>query len=158
MFHNRRAIAVRLLLAALISITGSGTPAIRHAHAEDNVQHAHRHTAKHSHRHRGHDHKALASSHDRHLHVALLGFQLTMPCLPHGNNSDDDCSPVLASLIQHPVASGGNTITNVLAVAEVPCDTFTAVVPIVTHFQCAPSIEHPLCDTARHERSGVQLS
>jgi hypothetical protein len=165
------------LVALLVAhvVTGAvSPPALRHVHATpDRTQSAGGHTHKHGHHHHGphhaHQHSASANdaalmgvaSIDAHWHIFWLGFNFTL---------DEPLSQSGRSELPQNEA--------VVAVAAVPIETATVVLPesgkwvrlalstpAAYEVAClrppsrgtTPAAARPLSDTARHERSGVQL-
>ncbi len=98
-----------------------------------------------------------------HLHLSWLGFEFTLPASNIPDDSDPNrggSSPCFVRPLGDAVAdvrllTGTNHLSlvgavDVLSTAEPVC----LVAPHSSKPACVPS----LCDTARHERSGVQLS
>ena len=176
-------IAARLLLTAVLLTSGSAG-GIRHAHSEGDRPHIHEQILEHEHPHPhdGHDHcahvheelagdtearsTAEISNAIRHLHFSWLGldFVLPLPTPVSPNESDDDSN--LASEIG--VVQLVDTFVSTSVVAAAPA-RFASAVPSpqgsdsliwdqrMGRFSSAPAVAAGLCDTARHERSGVQL-
>jgi hypothetical protein len=157
-------------------------------HRHDQVSAGHRHGHGHHHRHGAsatvhHQHNASdrgaqssaagafdldrhaknAAPSRAHVHMCWLGFELTLPSSSIPNDShpaEDPSAPCFVRLIDSvateerpqsessPIAP--NNQVDSLAMAEAVC----LVAPHASKPACGPS----LCDTARHERSGVQLS
>ena len=98
-----------------------------------------------------------------HMHLSWLGFEFTLPASSIPDDSDPNrggSTPCFVRPLGDAVAdirlqTGANQMTldgsaDVLSTAEPVC----LVAPYASKPACGPS----LCDTARHERSGVQLS
>ena len=182
-------IAGRLLLCAAVLISGSQV-GVRHAHAGGDVPHTHGsdgdpHASsqghlRHSHCHGGdghghcHPHErphktearedlALLSPITAHIHVRLLGFQLTLP-VPPGSETGEDCSqPVLVSLLNSEFLQAQSSSSNDGRLRDIYMPvSLLRDTGFVRSDRCIRPADNrpsspPLCDAARHERSGVQL-
>ena len=128
-------------LLSIVPLLGA-VPAWRHAHPGGDRPHAH------------HDEHHDGASH-AHLHVTLFGFELTLPVDSEDNQSQEDQATWLIadwSTVEQQGHSPAEFAVPALTICwcEEPRQLVTALRPKapVTTF---------LCDTARHERSGVQL-
>jgi hypothetical protein len=99
-----------------------------------------------------------------HLHFSWFGLDFTFPVPPTENESNNDSNdstkfvtvrPVNTAVVRLDDASFG---LGWLAVVGIQVRDITVVVPAAPHFSSTPAPAALLCDTARHERSGVQLS
>ena len=144
-------IAVVLAVCTLLI----GVPARQHAHAAGDRPHSHGHGHEHSrhvHEH-GHEHDGLGSSY-AHVHVTLFGVDFTLPA-----NSDDDEGREERCTFLGQTPSGielDRSASHFSVVAE-PVFDFGELFPVVATFRSIAASAAPLCDTARHERSGVLL-
>ena len=135
-----------------------------YAHSHGHVAHEHEHIAKSS----GDGPEQLTASSvgniadaTTHVHVGFFGFCLTLPVSGESQQSDNKnelpilvraasgCSPCVPQLSSS-VGSFAPTSAG-LEMAEL-------AVCIVARFSVVPRSATALCDTARHERSGVQLA
>lgn len=99
-----------------------------------------------------------------HLHFEWLGFRLTLPDTDSPSKKGEDRSAskllfVQASRDSVPQVYSGTRLDRSLTLLSpqaVSAD-ITAACPAVS-CSLLPVIPHPLCDRARHERSGVQLA
>jgi hypothetical protein len=177
---------LRWLLSALLIATTTMPPGVCHAHAQGDVPHRHdRAAAGHRHMHGQHIHShphrhdsldggvAVDFNRDRdardvapvlaHMHLSWLGFEFTLPASSIPDDSDPNrggSAPCFVRPLGDDVAeirlqTDANQMTLVGA-----ADVLLAAKPVCL---IAPHAFKPahctlLCDTARHERSGVQLS
>jgi hypothetical protein len=173
--------AVRLVLSAALLASAGATPGIQHSHEGGNrphhhtakVEHSHSHSYHHhEHSHHEHSHVAAAPIREaafeisncfRHLHVFWLGMELTFPspASPNDQNSASDGRTqfVATSLLGNSaVSQQTHRAPDALLtpIATHGPDSIVTV-PISGRFSNTPAAVTPLCDTARHERSGVQL-
>jgi hypothetical protein len=136
-------LAVRACLSMAVLL--SCAPAWKHAHAGGQQPHIHAH---------GHAHHDHGLGQFVHVHLTVFGFDFTLPAETDEGDDDGGCPVCLsaeyASVDSKPAPSG-----------FVPLDGTLAdqghLLPAVAPFRCRTAIAAPLCDTARHERSGVQL-
>jgi hypothetical protein len=171
MLSPRANFTCRVCLAAALLLANGTAPAVRHAHAGGHEQHSHvvppgaarevEHEHPHEHPHT-HPHAAELVESCAHLHFNLFGVEL--PALPvPADDEDSDHSPALV-----PSPLGVGTIVNDLPGSE--CNRLVLVSlddglvetrPVAwqwaDRFASVPAVAAFLCDTARHERSGVQL-
>lgn len=162
--------AVRLLLSATLLAAG-GAPALEHAHAGGDKQHEHAALAGHSHDHGNHvadpfdgyenPTATIAISNPvGHLHVSWLGIIVTIPSSPVPYESKSDAgnpTAVVAGLFGDTMPPTQERSAFDLASLGTRLDYHRPVLPFAPRFACTPAVSAPLCDTARHERSGVQL-
>ncbi len=161
------------LLAVLVIGGSISPPAYRHAHAGGDVAHNHRsqngqkqvdshgngcHCDCHHHAaHHGHASEAPTA----HVHVGLPWIELTLPTSDDSDSdpsrSDRDDLPVIVRVIDDYVPNsdgGGDASTHAVTKSPIRSHVVVSSTPSLKHAQpTAPSVL--LCDTARHERSGV---
>lgn len=182
MYHRPRT-CLSLLLSAVVLAGGIMPPGLRHAHADADRPHRHHlgsdgHALHADHPH-DQDHHVLRHDPDRleleidalpdsrlHVHLGWFGFELTLPA-PGGpdGGSEREVSPgderaALIRLVEERVPDPSRTqhwIDDLILALYLPC---LGDVPasIQGPFPSPPPISPPLCDAARHERSGVQLT
>lgn len=174
-------IAARLLLCAAVLVSGSKPVAMRHAHADGDIPHAHgRYACEHPRsrvaHHRGHDHHHHDGdeAHDAvlslgagavvwHVHVWVLGFELTWPVSPDSQTEDEAPEPVIVSLAESELLPPGLSPAKYGVVSDecLPAKLADNSGFLRSDRRIQPAEDWPssppLCDTARHERSGVQL-
>ena len=175
----------RFVVAALLLVLQLSPPALRHSHAlskdSDSGRrvtatghahcrgHSHGHANSHRHHHgsdaaAGHSHIAHATPH---VHVQLLAFRLTLPL---GNSSDGRDDRDFGNEAEFVIGGGFFPLLGDSMTAErdawPPVSSHAAVSPNlicdVDHGRMRTGVisaapPRPLCDSARHERSGVQL-
>lgn len=175
--------SVGLLLSAVLLAGAVISPGFRHSHlggdsshthdrvSDSHTQHAHAHYHDHQHHHCPHSHQDVGATFARkhgatsvpHIHVTFLLFDLTLP-VPPGEHSDQDTDqPGELVYVLRPVTDGFH-------VGNVDTDYQLQGAPLLNSiYRPAPVAKPPrkhsfppggailLCDTARHERSGVQL-
>jgi hypothetical protein len=170
-----------LLLAATVLAWGHSPPPVQHSH-QGGADLSHRHdcadanhdatnAAPHLHyaSNCGQSHSATTVPNGicgeaSHLHFQWLGFRLTLPDddSPTKKGEDHSTSKLLfvqASRDLVPQVYSGSRLDKSLALLfpqAVSADI--AATCLAVSFSSLPVIPHPLCDRARHERSGVQLS
>jgi hypothetical protein len=127
-----------------LSVLLAGAPAWQHSHPLEH--HAHRHA-------HDHDHGVTGEPHP-HRHVALLGVELTLPAEPDDDHSQEDQPAYLVAAPS--LANVGQPPAHFAALAQPICQ-HDEPLQVVPPFRCKVALAAPLCDTARHERSGVQL-
>jgi hypothetical protein len=169
---------VCLLLAALLLAPGTlplglahahpGADRPHHHHAEDGFVDADHHDDHDDHE----DHQwgedlgpALESASTSHVHFSWLGFDLTLPGPPGGGEPDDPgttaTTPALIGTLDAPT---GGTMGPLSWLAPWLLATHPFAWSGPPPAPCRPRLRPPsnpsppLCDSARHERSGVQLS
>lgn len=168
-----------LLLSAVVMAGTVVSPVVRHSHsggerAHDHVAastvHEHRHGQEHDGReHHGHRH-AHRHSHDAslngaspHVHLNFLGWALFLPAplsdpLDAHGNSTAEPQPRLVRLVDHDQIHSRDS-SPALGMSGMPSIlvSYESVAPVRRLWD--PQIlssAQPLCDSARHERSGVQ--
>ena len=166
---------VTLLLIVVMAMPAVSSPALRHSHADGDKshrhgvetveRHGHSHThdpanaakAKHSHGERVSD---SAQSPVEHLHVFWFGFQTSMPLSapdqsesPRPIANAEQWVPLISEISLPDAAQDGSTML------AVDLFTPTGLTPrLPARSEVRPPHESAvawLCDTARHERSGV---
>jgi hypothetical protein len=133
-----------------------GMPARQHSHAAGDRPHSHLH-ARHVHAHHGHDHEHVhdgVESSYAHVHVTLFGVDFTLPA-----DSDDDKNHDARCTFLGQAPSGvemdqSNSHSSLVADPVMDAGRPLSIVPT---FRSIAAAAAPLCDTARHERSGVLL-
>ncbi len=169
--RGKRTVQATLVGVLCASVLGSGCAhAHQHAHRSGPEDHGHHgaaqaHPASLGHSH-GDEHSVGGHVHANaaaHTHVSLFGFQVHLPepvCpsdSPHDSSSD--CVllcfelPALPTSHRHDASAGhsGQSASVFSSVAAaLPSDADASRSP---RSRCAP----PLCDVARHERTGVLL-
>jgi len=175
MYVNAARAAIRLLLSAAVLMSASARPAIDHAHRGGDKPHQHAqasHARRHGHPHRHHAHLAKRATYktfeianrERHVHVSWFGVELTLraPVLPDDSMREVDGQSqfVVVPCVVVPVDSQSTQLKPDIWLSTQfesgGAHSFMPV-PISGRFSNTPAIATPLCDTARHERSGVQL-
>jgi hypothetical protein len=175
-FQARKPFSV--LLAALVLSVATAPPAVRHGHEGGDVPHVHgHHAAELPHEHfdaaAAHPHEAVVGGtalvHAApgvgfavHYHVWWLGTEWHLPALPHDGRSDGHVPLLDTCLVQL-------TGDIVVAPCHNPVELPTLHVhpplrePVPAHgprwfYSGLPplALPPPLCDVARHERSGVR--
>lgn len=172
-----------LLLSAAVLFGGLMPPAVQHAHAEGERPHAHEpvaaaapseHSHSHSHPH-SHSTGPVAEPHPAaaeciqcrtwHRHVVLFGFELCLPM--HGDQqhpassgtAGDDQAVTLIRLIDTVTLAASPQMAKSVLIGLPDLPAVSAVpLPVADSWDgrdTGSSI--PLCDSARRERSGVQL-
>jgi len=176
-------IAGRFLIAASVLLTGTVTPGMSHAHGGGCRPHEHRdqQQSAHKHSHHGHSHASCQHPHapsdprtnsagicttcTRHVHISCFGWSLTLPGESGDGNSADQVSGSHGVIVVRPFDVNAAATSSEAAfgaasgmadAGEISCFSLPALDR--PRFSSAPIAAGPLCDTARHERSGVQLS
>jgi len=173
MFPSPINTTVRLLLSAVLLLPGSGVSEIRHAHAGGHPPHNHKGIDR---RVRNSHHHDLISSEVAgccpeitdcvsHIHISWFGFHFTHPSPIDSKGGDSGSregagTAFVQSLSEADfVVSSRNVVTALLLfVGDDPGSGHKIIESARGHFSSMPATGAPLCDTARHERSGVQLS
>jgi hypothetical protein len=166
---SQRVIAVcRFGLAATLLLANGGGPTLRHAHAGGQVPHTHDASAMkvrkadHGHPH-AHPHAAKLSDSCSHVHFWVFGIEFTSLPLPADREEDSD---QWGQLVISPLGIGPvvgdlpGSECNPLAAASIDdglAETRPVSLDWADRFASIPAVAALLCDTARHERSGVQL-
>lgn len=167
-----------LLLSAAVFLGSVIPPAVQHAHAGGDQphnhaatpaklphSHPHQHPHRHSPPHQSEDKNESEGFPARHLHLPLFGWNLHLPAdnspnLPTpGSESPGDPSELLVRLIDTEVNLVSLTTIDWLRVRFTPVVGFPAVETQGENSQAGRETlaSLPLCDSARGERSGVQL-
>ena len=133
------------LVAALLF---AGLPAWEHAHAGGNRTHDH-----------GHEHHGSGEPH-AHFHVTLFGIEFTLPVESDGQDESDDNDDSSAGKSTYLVSAPASPDAAQSSLPLSPClvlfDTAQVLQSLPT-FHSKTAVAAPLCDAARHERSGVLL-
>lgn len=164
------------LIAVLVLGGSISPPAYRHAHAGGDIAHdhhfdgVHRHLETHSHHGHGHSHShphrhqadypIAAEAPTSHSHLAILGFELTLPTSEHEDDSPDserDKMPVIERVSHECVLTANGEDRSLNEQATSSALGATAFISAVKFPKYVPPTALPvlLCDAARHERSGV---
>lgn len=136
-----------LRFALIVGVLLTGVPAWQHAHAAGDKPHGHHQDPGH-----GHDHDGLAECHC-HLHFWLLGVVFTLPVESDDSDSHEEqatflvASPTVIDAVQ-PL----NFVSGAVSILQAG-----EPARIEPTFRCIAASAAPLCDTARHERTGVLL-
>lgn len=166
-------IGLTLLLAATVLLGGLMPPAVQHAHAGGDRAHKHHriiadasvdvHGPSHSHRHASGEHSHAADGITAHSHRVLFGFDA---CLPLGEHQDvpdgsdvDGQQVTLARLLDSQIVSLSAPTMKWLFISLPSLKAFSTDSIAVPGLRSSRSelASLPLCDSARGERSGVQL-
>ena len=161
---------------SVVMFAGSGTPSgFRHSHSGGNESHEHGNAgaavafqpsehSHHDHRHSDSTDRFLLSAADdsSHVHTSWLGLDFHWPASENPTTHEgDDGLPssiilIFAGQSYMPRLAGLPPPGCSVAYAALPTDA--AIVPDeLTESSPAQVASPPLCDNARHERSGVQL-
>lgn len=164
------------LLAVLVVGGSISPPAYRHAHAGGDIAHDHhfdgdhRHLETHSHHGHGHSHShphrhqaddpIAAEAPTSHMHLAILGVELTLPTSERDDDSPDserDNLPVIVQLSHECVLSANGQYRGLNQEATSSAFGSSSFISAVKLQKYVPPTALPvlLCDAARHERSGV---
>jgi hypothetical protein len=158
----------------LVLAWGVAPPAIRHGHeGGEDAEHRHEHEAASQH---GHHDGGHAGDEDLptagvvvsltplrslvvHLHWNFLGVGFSVPVSQDDqpDGGDDHARPEMVRLVDSvptPVVAGGDRVSNPLATAAQRRSDRPVFATLPTH-RSQPAQTAPLCDRARHERSGV---
>ena len=184
MANFRFNIAARLLIATSVLLVNGRTPAVCHAHAEGDRPHDHRNSKPHDHDH-AHPHHSHSHAHHaphrvphgdssstschctnstRHLHFSWFGVEFTLPAPPVENESSDPFNSTEIAIVR--AVDGPAMVKSNEASAGPDLGALFSVPISQISFAPAVRLQHAnttatlilLCDAARHERSGVQLS
>jgi hypothetical protein len=164
---------IRQCLAAIVLVGNLVPPAYEHAHAGGQTPHRHGASGAHSHDHddhheRSNEHQHLygagfAAAPVAHVHWTILIFELTWPIgndddrLPSADDLMDDAlsGTRIAGQIRDCASSGAAAERDAIGNASAAnCAAESAAWQRAARLKCPRAV---LCDTARHERSGVQL-
>jgi hypothetical protein len=135
---------LRLLISAMLLV--AGVPVWKHSHEGGDRPHHH---SRHEHHHHG-----LGQS-QAHVHLAFFGVEFTMPV---GSDDEDDAPTPgqMTFLVAAPMAPGVDYDSQFLLLPQPTLELGNSS-PCEPAFRSKTVVAAPLCDTARHERSGVQL-
>jgi hypothetical protein len=169
-------IVANLLLSALVLAWGIVPPAIRHGHeGGEEANHSHEAVAHHEHDHDGHQHPGHEDSQPAgavvspgafrglvvHLHWSLFGVDFSVPVSQNeppedGSNNAEPALVRLVDSVPSPVLGNSSFAgDSSAAAAQAGLDSAVAPTSLLTTGKLTQSA--PLCDRARHERSGVLL-
>ena len=186
MRRDNRQDLLRWLLSAFLIATTTMPPGVCHAHPQGDVPHRHdRALAGHRHIHGQHGHShahrhdsldggvAVDFNRDRetrdaapvraHMHLNWLGFEFTLPASSIPDDSDPNrggSSPCFVRPLGDAVADIRLQTGTIHLLLDGAVDVLLTAEPVclVAPHASKPASGPSLCDTARHERSGVQLS
>ncbi len=167
-----------LLQTALLLAVSLAPPGVRHSHSlGERVAGHHRHAAAdghvHNHHHVAHRHPgslegsvctAIGERPGWHLHLNMLGFEMTLPDpLSSSNESESSGHPnVVAVAVGREVLSDAATLPSSVPqgspLTTTPTSQSDAAPMLAVVWSDPPVSCTPLCDRARHERSGVLLA
>ena len=141
---------VRVILAA--SLLLSYAPTWQHSHPGGARPHTHVALSDRL----GHDHLEAPCAH---RHLSLFGIDFTLPVGDDDQRSNDDHagSSQITYLQSAPVSIEMHHGDVWIWLAVAPTLDFSEPAKLTDSFHCAKPVAAPLCDTARHERSGVLL-
>lgn len=176
---------VSSLLTVLLLPVSIAPPGLRHTHAGGNRPHRHDLIAEHDHAHDCPDHHATGRGSTRHnhqdqgdsatlrcrmesllpavahVHFSWFGMSTSLPVssIPQENGQGGDSS---ARVVVQPFWDFVSLVRPQVCLAiclSIDWDAVSSgpIVCTVTRYAAAPVLSAPLCDNARHERSGVQL-
>jgi hypothetical protein len=171
---HRRKLQFVLMFAACVALLGGDLNrlAICHAHAGGDLPHNHHSQhSQHFHDHAGkalhpHTHATAEFGVQKlapHAHSSWFGIPVTIPLQNDSSQSEGVLSESTFSILSHCTVCSPSPL-DVLALDPVPsiACTATPTVVLISRIMRARQDRMPrstlLCDTARHERSGVQLS
>jgi hypothetical protein len=89
-----------------------------------------------------------------HMHVTLFGIEFTLPIEGNGDDSRQGQATYLVEATAAPEI--GQAPPHPLPLTTLALESAPAPRAVPT-FRCKAAAAAPLCDSARHERSGVQL-
>jgi hypothetical protein len=180
----RRSTGAAVLALSLLA-AGFVAPALRHAHPQvdrthrpamaGRMTHSHSHAAGRSHADHHHRHAVPRTASGEvyldgvtaHVHVTWFGWELTLPAPADSRPLDPYCDtgfgPAVGVLVR--IGNDQPVVNGPAALAWTWFMPAPAAEPMLTDRGSAESVRRsasmaiaaPLCDTARHERSGVQL-
>jgi hypothetical protein len=164
---------VRFLLTAVLVLPGGGFTELRHAHPGGAQPHDHPRIARrdpHRQDDSGVDHdrhlrqaagdSASMTSCFAHVHISCFGFHFTCPSPTDPQETDDDSQgPTIGKSfnIVVPRAPAPSVVTEFLALVGDDVGRYEDLAEPASARCCKMADVTYLCDTARHERSGVQL-
>lgn len=176
------------ILLALTVLTGSVTPpAYAHSHPSGDRPHGHgdgKEHVDHDHSHSHHHHHGTGHHHhhhqvgqsqtsessqsfgdsDRHWHISLVFFDLTLPTLPmpNGESGEDGKQPAvvarLVDLSRIALIQFDSSLWSAAIDAAAVDSTEAVVANLARIRRHSPPTRILLCDSARRERSGVLLT
>lgn len=157
----------------MVLLPSGGVMELRHAHADKNKPHhqgivsdstnhhkAQRRRGPHSHNLAHNDNRI--ESRASHVHVSWLVFEFTAPCpadsTPARGGEQDGGQTQFVQPTGELALSTGRPTPPAAPLAEQIVHSSAAILqPASSNFSVTPALSAPLSDTARHERSGVQL-
>lgn len=162
--------SLRVLLAMSVLVANMGFQSgIAHSHAHGGTPHdhpiakTHNHSQQHSHTHASDAAASFAGDSQPHVHVSLfgLGFSLVSEGSPDyaGQHTYSSCIEqifVVAKVAQHFGVASQQQVTLTFDNGDLLGDHHVAIGALLFSPGTAPICF--LCDTARHERSGVLLA
>jgi hypothetical protein len=141
-----------LRVPCAFAILVAGAPAWQHSHVAGDRPHTHSHHDLATHAHDDHGIERPRP----HLHVALFGIEFTLPI--DSDDDDDDAGQSHATFLSAAPAGLDASLSFAhFAASAQPMVDLGELPQAAPTFRCKTAIAAPLCDTARHERSGVQL-
>ncbi len=160
-------VLTRILAMALV-VTSGFSVGLRHAHAGGEKEHTHSGVAADSVARYGDNAHEVEldwlESHS-HFHLFVLGFQFTFPS---GDDAGEDRTLadqlMIVGLMGDDVSDSATRAPSAAEIAVndlmLPVEIVVEVSPFASHGDPALNLVRawPLCDNARHERSGVQLA
>ena len=162
-----------LLLSLAVLLVSVTPPSLQHAHPEGDCAHHHRTTAVDTSGHRhdhGHAHDSceplatLAPGVAAHTHLLLFGFDFYLALAEHQDAPQEqtevnDQRVTLVRFLDSEVILSSRAPVQSLITSPLPLGTFAPAPIAGTHRETSQTLlaSLPLCDSARGERSGVQL-
>jgi hypothetical protein len=160
---------IRIALALSLALPYITPPTIEHRHVHGDQSHSHElaepdhdEVAEHQHYHDADedDHGMyLSAASDLHRHWFFLGWELSWPVPQHDDDDQPRPQTTIVSIIGDETLSfspSDSWSALILAAPDTPgCRKVPVVRPSPQRFRAELNL---LCDTARHERSGVQLA
>jgi len=172
MFETQFKTTVGVLLSAVLVLPRGGVSEFRHTHPGGDQPHDHLQTASHRHvDHGGGDDQCnlcpdlsgrcvVITNCVSHVHVSCFGFHFTYPSPIDSQDAKQDLrGPILTQSVNNLVlrAPAQSVAAEFVPIADIEVGRCEAVIePASARFTSMPAVAY-LCDTARHERSGVQL-
>jgi hypothetical protein len=173
MFETQFKLSVRLLLSAVFVLPRGGVSEFKHTHPGGDQPHDHPQTASHD-RHVDHDSGddqcnlcpdlscrcVVITDCVSHVHVSCFGYHFTYPSPIDSQDAKQDLrGPILTQSVSNLVlcAPAQSVAAEFVPIADIEAGRCEEVIePASARFTSMPVVAY-LCDTARHERSGVQL-
>lgn len=151
---------LRAYLATAVLWIGTPFAEYEHAHTEGQAPHSHSRDGDHNHCHEHgdpcHGHDQHDASFEWHTHIRLLGFDISLPgSEPDSDHSESTIAIALGQQCPPPATFVLNPFS---ALSQATMSSADAVHFNVGIRSSTSVISPPLCDIARHERSGVQLT